>query len=387
MGNAIWIYPWDLVDLGLAKVSEELHGLGFDTLSLATVYHAGRFLQARSPRRRAYFPEDGTVYFLPDARIWQGHRVQPLVSQLAQGQDILAKAIEARDAGGMAVSCWTVCLHNSALGFAHPDLVTRNAFGDGNFYNLCPANPQVVSYAVNLVRDISQNYAPNRIELESPNFLGFAHEYHHEKDLVGLPPEGDFLLSLCFCPHCEARGQDERLDVPGIRERVRGMIDQICASPVPTRLLPAFDTEGLDAFDIDPELRRYMALREGTVSELLQQLRAETAPSVALSLIDGPQGWLGGCDHQAIAEMGIELLLCSYGQSQGEAEQLLAAARALPGEAGGQIGLRLHPADFPSREALVTRLAALRGAGASGVNIYNYGLVPEARLHWLKGAL
>jgi hypothetical protein len=34
----------------------------------ATSYHAGRFLQLRSPMQKAYFPEDGTV--LISARNW-----------------------------------------------------------------------------------------------------------------------------------------------------------------------------------------------------------------------------------------------------------------------------------------------------------------------------
>ena len=38
--------------------------------------------------------------------------------------------------------------------------------------------------------------------------MGFAHEYHHEKDGVGLTPEDDFLLSLCFCPACLARAAE-----------------------------------------------------------------------------------------------------------------------------------------------------------------------------------
>jgi len=179
VSNALWTYPWDVADIGQEVVSSELRELGFDMISLATVYHAGRFLQVRSSKRRAYFPEDGTLYFRPDANIWQGQAVQPLVSSLALDQDVLRGMIEARDAGGLDVSCWTVCLHNSALGFANPDLVTRNAFGDANSYNLCPTNPKAQDYVGNLVRDISENYQPNRIELESPNFLGFAHEYHH----------------------------------------------------------------------------------------------------------------------------------------------------------------------------------------------------------------
>jgi alkylation response protein AidB-like acyl-CoA dehydrogenase len=37
--------------------------------------------------------------------------------------------VRRRDAGGLKVCCWTVCLHNTRLGMLHPEAVTRNAFG------------------------------------------------------------------------------------------------------------------------------------------------------------------------------------------------------------------------------------------------------------------
>ncbi len=116
-----------------------------------------------------------------------------------QGGDVLGELVRRRDAGGLRVSCWTVCLHNTRLGLFHPDAVTRNAFGDPNYYNLCPSHPDARAYVRTLVADVTQRYRPDVVELESPSFMGFAHEFHHEKDGVGLPPEDDFLLSLCFC--------------------------------------------------------------------------------------------------------------------------------------------------------------------------------------------
>ncbi|WP_294222323.1 hypothetical protein [uncultured Shimia sp.] len=387
MSNALWTYPWDIADIGQEAVSSELRELGFDMISLATVYHAGRFLQVRSPKRRAYFPEDGTLYFRPDAAIWQGEAVQPLVSSLAQEQDVLRGVIEARDAGGLDVSCWTVCLHNSALGFANPDLVTRNAFCDANSYNLCPANPKAQAYVSNLVRDIAQNYQPNRIELESPNFLGFAHEYHHEKDMVGLPPEGDFLMALCFCEHCQLAGQAAGLDVGAIETRVKGLIDHMCEGDTPTRVCADFPERGLDAFDLDPELRAYLDLRFDHVNAVLERAKEACVAATELMLVDGQTGWIGGCDHIAAAELGLKVMLCAYDMGPEAAQDLAHYAQGLPKEAGGQVGLRLGFPEFAGREALAERINLLRSHGVTGVNLYNYGLVPKARLDWVRGCL
>ncbi|TIQ22565.1 MAG: hypothetical protein E5X54_35460, partial [Mesorhizobium sp.] len=108
---------------------------------------------------------------------------------VTEGGDVLAELVQRREAGGLQVSCWTVCLHNTRLGMLYPQAVTRNAFGDANYYNLCPSHPDARAYVRALVADVTHTYKPDRIELESPAFMGFAHEYHHEKDGVGLTPE------------------------------------------------------------------------------------------------------------------------------------------------------------------------------------------------------
>jgi hypothetical protein len=185
MHRSMWTYAWDILDLGFDRVIDELRDrAGLNSISLATSYHAGRFLQPRSPKRKSYFPEDGTI--------------------ITAGGDVLRELVRRRDDGGLNVCCWTVCLHNTRLGLLHPGAVTRNAFNDPNYYNLCPSNSDARAYVCALVEDMTHAYRPDIVELESPSFMGFAHEFHHEKDGVGLTAEDDFLLSLCFCDSCRS---------------------------------------------------------------------------------------------------------------------------------------------------------------------------------------
>ena len=179
---------------------------------------------------------------------------------------MLAELVRRRDAGGLAVSCWTVCLHNTRLGMLHPQAVTRNAFGDPNYYNLCPSNPDARAYVRALVADVTATYRPDRIELESPCFMGFAHEYHHEKDGVGLTPEDDFLLSLCFCDSCLARAPRA-----GRRRRAGAQAGRGNGSPRPASrpcrrgAFPDFPGGGLDTLQAlagAPRLS-HVALRAG----------------------------------------------------------------------------------------------------------------------------
>ena len=62
----MYAYTWDLDERPLGAVADEVTGLGLDTITLATSYHAGKFLRPRGKTGKVYFPEDGTAYFRHD---------------------------------------------------------------------------------------------------------------------------------------------------------------------------------------------------------------------------------------------------------------------------------------------------------------------------------
>ena len=100
MHRSMWTYAWDILDLGCDRVTSELRDrAGVSSISLATSYHAGHFLQPRSPLRKAYFPEDGTIYFHPTPSRWDGVTIRPkLADIIAQGGDVLRVLVRRRDA-------------------------------------------------------------------------------------------------------------------------------------------------------------------------------------------------------------------------------------------------------------------------------------------------
>ena len=390
MQLSMWTYPWDIQDLGLETVERDLvERAGLNMVSLATSYHAGRFLQPRSPRRKAYFPEDGTIYFKPTASRWASLAIQPKVADvIAQGGDVLGNLVRRRDAGGLGVSCWTVCLHNTRLGMLHPQAVTRNAFGDANYYNLCPSHPDARAYVRALVADISHGYRPDRIELESPSFMGFAHEYHHEKDGVGLTPEDDFLLSLCFCPACLARAAQAGIDGEAARKLVRQWIAEACERAVPERRFPGFPISGLDTFLPWPELHAYLIWRFEPVTSLVAELHEAAHPGTRVVIIDLKDGWLGGCDLEALGKVCDGAILCAYDMQAGDVASLMAAGRAALGEDKFLgTGYRLFYPEMAGPDILATKVRPARVPGVDGINFYNYGLVPAARLDWVGAAL
>ncbi|ANL43017.1 MULTISPECIES: hypothetical protein [Rhizobium] len=390
MHLSMWTYPWDIQDQGLDVIAAELRNrAGLNTISMATSYHAGRFLQPRSPRQKAYFPEDGTVYFRPDESLWQDKLIRPLMAEnVTERGDMLEALTRGRDATGLRVSCWTVCLHNSRLGMLHPDHVTHNAFGNPNYYNLCPSSPAARAYAVTLVRDITTNYRPNMVELESPNFMGFAHEYHHEKDGVGLNAEDDFLLSLCFCDHCTARAAKAGVPVEGARRSVARFISEFCERPVPERQFPDFPAAGIDAFRDHPDLYAYLAWRSEPVTSLIGEIKAAADPASRIVLIDLKDGWLGGVDLTAVGKLCDGAILCCYDMTPDAIGDVIRTGRAAIGpQKFLGVGLRVFYPEVGDATVLAARAKAAVDAGADGVNFYNYGLIPAKRLDWVRGAV
>ncbi|MGO8075477.1 hypothetical protein AB9F35_26920 [Rhizobium leguminosarum] len=389
MHLSMWTYAWDVQDQGLDAFAAELRGrAGLTTVSLATSYHAGRFLQPRS-QQKAYFPEDGTVYFRPDESLWQDKLIRPLMAgNVTERGDMLEALVKGRKTTGLKVSCWTVCLHNTRLGMLHPDHVTRNAFGNPNYYNLCPSSPAARDYAVTLVRDITTNYRPDMVELESPNFMGFAHEYHHEKDGVGLNAEDDFLLSLCFCDHCTARAEKAGVPVEGARRSVARFIAELCERAVPERQIPDFPAAGIDAFRDHPELHAYLTWRSEPVTSLIGEIKAAADPATRIVLIDLKDGWLGGVDLAAIGKLCDGVILCCYDMEPDAVGDVIRTGRAAigPGKFLG-VGLRVFYPEVSGPAVLAARAKAAVDAGADGVNFYNYGLIPAKRLDWVKAAV
>lgn len=384
----MWTYPWDVLDLGIDAVAADLRDrVGLNGISLATSYHAGRFFQPRSPRRKAYFPEDGTIYFHPDQALWADKPIRPKRAELVAEGDVLADLVARRERTGLTVACWTVLLHNTRLGMRHPDACTRNAFGDPNYYSLCPSHPAVRAYAVTLVEDLTRRYRPDVVELETPGFMGFAHEYHHEKDGVGLTAEDDFLLSLCFCPACLARAAAAGVDGAAARRTVRGWIAEAAERPIPAPRWPDFRDRGIAVFDAHPEVQAYVAWRFEPVTSLVAAIREAADPASRIHVIDIDDGWLSGSDLAALGRATDGIMLCVYDRTPDAVGEAVAKVRTVLGpDRFLGTGFRVFYPEMSGGDALAARVRAAREAGAGGANFYNYGLIPAARLDWVAEA-
>src|SRR5690349_18925 len=103
--RAIYAYAWDLAEHGVAKAVDGFKALGLDTVTMAGSYHAGKFLRPHG-RGKVYFPEDGTVYFKPDASRYGA--IKPIENSMLAERDVLRELLDT----GVSVNAWMVLLHN-----------------------------------------------------------------------------------------------------------------------------------------------------------------------------------------------------------------------------------------------------------------------------------
>src|SRR5690606_2370599 len=93
-------------------------------------------------------------------------------------------------------------------------------FGDRFTHGLCPANPRSRDYARELVAGLGSTGLFDRMFVESVSYLLYGHGHPHELWGARLDPTTRYLVSLCFCEHCESAGRDRGVDVPALRARV-----------------------------------------------------------------------------------------------------------------------------------------------------------------------
>jgi hypothetical protein len=382
--RAIYVYAWDIAEIGASAFVAETRALGLNTVSFASSYHAGKFLRPKGKTGKVYFPEDGTAYF----RVNQGSygKIRPQENQLLKHQDML-KALCETD---IAVNAWTVLLHNTRLGTLHPESTVENAFGDRYIYNLCPSAPEARDYAVALCRDVTESYPVIGMSLETPGFLPYQHGYHHEFALLKPNRWLDAQLGLCFCPHCVRGAAAKGIDAAGLRHRVAGAVEAYFDSDLD---IPDDMAEAFWLADVLDEFGAFLRFRCDTVTSLVAEIRASVRKDAKIAVIPSVArptagAWYEGSDLSALAKTTDAIEACFYEPSVERVRVDVFDVLRRVGSAGKMRGL-LRPAwpDLQSKSDVVGAVMALRKAGINDLAFYNYGHVRRASLAWIADAL
>jgi hypothetical protein len=405
---SLYLFTQDLVDEGATRVLDLVQDAGANSITVAASYHHGRDVFPHNPRHRVVFHEGGTVYFHPDLARYEATSLKPKTAAIALAPDPLAEAIEAAARRGMAVSAWTVFLHNSRLGLLHPECTVSNAFGDHLIHYLCPANPDVISYATGLATDIAR-YGVRSIAFEALSYLPFDHGYHHERNFLRLSPTVRYLMGLCFCSHCIAAANGFGVDGDRVQSRVRELIEGVCESATSDVWEDDIDVQAIRA-EADGELGRFLDAREGVVTALVREVatavhsEAPRVRTVFLDLSGGVLGyadgkprtdatsttiaWRDGVSLQAVAEACDGVGVLGYFADIDRFVREVAAYREIvPSPGTLEVLLRPMMPDTSSPDALAAKVAALVDLGEIDISFYHYGFMRLESLGWIRTSL
>jgi hypothetical protein len=409
MKSSIFTFAYDLHDEGIDTVLDNVQQRGqLDAVTLAFTYHHSRDIFPHNPRRKMIYME-GHVLFRADESRYLGLKIQPPVSPLLMEHDVVADLITETQRRGLNVRAWTNNVHNTTIGKNHLDCVARNAFGDPFITTLCATNPDVRAYLCAITADLAR-YPLESILLESVNFMGFRHGYHHERNLLPLTPLMEFMLSLCFCEHCKRHAQAQNIDAERVHTFVHDALEKaLNGDPC------AFDTVALlpSAIDsLDAELWRYVQARFSTITTLVGEMRqavrrVSDTPLIYMEQSGGLRGastggmvahlvnnlslsraWQDGVDVGAVAQACDGLSVLGYIRENDQLQTDIAAYREhMPSDASLSVAVRPMLPDCDSLDELSERVAALRQCNVDWLDFYHYGMMRLKNLDWIGQAL
>ncbi len=399
--RGLFVYPWDLMDEGLEPTLKALQSdYHCSMIALNCSYHSGRFLHPHHPEGGAlpYFRGHlnhrlgGAVSFRPTEELYSDGPRPPVEEPLVEA-GVLAEAGETCRRLGLGFHLWTVVLHNSTLGSTHPELCSRNVFGDTFRYALCPAHPQVRHYARALVEDICRQFKPDSVMLESPTYLGLVHGDHHELIMANLDEMTQLLLGLDFSEASLRGAAASGCEIAALESEVRGLLARLIEEERGA-LAHAFRFGEPASLLLDyPEIYRFLRFRLDVVTDLLEELHEVAGAhgvdlSVTTSIFTRPasRAWMEGVSLRRAAQAVDALTTVSYFPDPAEVQADIRWVKTLTGERPFIVALNAGHPDALSRDNLVAkaRIAVTEGAGA--VIYYNYGLLTRERLDWVRSA-
>jgi hypothetical protein len=378
--TAICTFAWDFIDEGIEPVLRFAADSGLTSLFFASTYHAGWFVLPHNPRRTCYMVEDGVTYFHPSPRFFDATVLKPRVSQIAAGDDWLAKICEQLGRHSLRMTAWTVCLHNSPMGLAYPEHTVVNALGDSYPHALTPGSAEVRNYVRGLATNLASQYPIQSIFLEAVTYGHRKHGHHHARDLITFGPLEEELLDISFSPHDVSLAEKAGIDARSVRLIVATHLKSYLANtPIRPRGMP---TSSEEFNEICPLLAPYRQLLLSNVATLIDEIRSDVEPyGVKLEGVDPS----GAFDWQ---------ISCAYGKNDVQTAEIVREERRIArNNQRIRVGLRLgaDPSDSPGSiscaDSCRNCVAAAANNGADGLYFYNYSESPGAYLSWVKPAL
>jgi hypothetical protein len=378
----LFLHVWDLRDEGVDRVLGWMRDSGLNQMLIAGSYHSGWFVHPRKQNRRLYMTQGGVLYFPPDPKIFRSTPIKPEVADFVGDTNWLRLAGDRLTRYGLRMASWTIGVHSTKLGQRYPQYTQHTAYGDSLPHALSIGHDAVRSYLKALCRDLATNYPMDGVQLEAFGWMGVAHGHHHERDLTGLRPFEQTLLSTCFNPETMKKARTKGIDADKAREAVRLVLDgAFREAPDRPSNHPASVAE---VEDRSPALKAYNQFRRELANDLIVEIKQEALKGTACRL-------LMQSGYQAeIAHVADGFACGAYGQPPDAVLEVVRRATApLPAGWKGEFPcfIRLGMGIPANPEQLRAIVMAVKQGGSTGPVFYNYSESPPKMLSWVKDAL
>lgn len=387
MNKSIFVYPWDIVDDGIAETLADIQSLGIAEINVSVSYHSGKFLLPHNPKKKIYYHEGGSVYFRPNLDRYgvlkplpgKAHEEFLHKEGIPSGQeDLLSSIIAECRKLGLKVNAWVVGFHNTRLGRLHPEYTVRNVYGEPYYHALCPAHEECEHYVLQMIRDLVDQYDLDGIILESFDYLGCLHGDHHE--IVGVSDKENLekLLGLCLCPACELLAGKQGMDIAKFKSQLKASVEQVanlkCTEP------PA---------PIE-HIAEFLSMRAEVVHQIVRNVRQVVSQRnrairlySILWLADGTDPAFYGTVPEHLSPYLDGWIAC-YPNSPEDAEAFIAKTKLLIPEEKLLAGLRLIAPQMTDIEQIPAYLESYKAVGVKKFHFYNYGLMPRSALDKIR---
>jgi hypothetical protein len=380
--RSLFLHAWDLAGDGADAVMASASDVGLNVMCLAATYHSGWFLHPAHPRHRMFMAESGVCYFQPRKTYFGNARLVPKVATLANKTDWMLQAGKSAKKHGLQLVAWVIGTHNSRAGIQFPELTQKNVYGDSLPHALCPAHDEVWEYLLQLCRNIACEYPVSALQLESFGWMTSAHGHHHERDLVGLTPLEQELMSLCLCGACAKKAMRAGVDVAAVKQCVKQILESAMRE-APNRLRN--HPKRMQQLEVAcPELRKFNAWRKTFLDSLIVAIKTQALSSTDCRLLlqtnfdPALAGVVDGFACGAYGKTGPETaLICRHSNA------------AVPCDWNGllQCFIQLGAGVPASERQLRSIISAVRDGGCNGINFYNRSESPPQMLKWLAKIL
>lgn len=380
MERGMFIYPWDIMDYGIDETIRQLKAMNIAYVSVSLLYHDAKMLLPHNPKHHLYINKGGTCFY--EYKNENYERLAPRKDPILDSYkgNFMKDVIDQFHKAGIRVCAWIVLFHNDSLAKEYKDCVITNCYGETSPTNLCPANPEVYAYGLNVVREVSL-LGVDELHLESADYAGFLHGDHHEmqayEDLLSL----EKLLGICYCPHCIQAAQNEGINADRLLELAIKKAEYFFN----------LSTDFPEESEFEKLLALYLKVRQNKITSFYMDIKAMLI-NLGLKTYVKPILWLAGNTDPLLYGVDIKQIeahtdgvIAAYPDSVNHVEGFVSKVRDMVSEKYGiSGGIRLMAPHTTGVSQVRGYVDAYEKSNIDNVIFYNFGMAPKVFLEQLK---